>query len=128
MTQIVGTVFIISPFSGEVERNREHAKQMCRDALSLRLAPFAPHLFYPQFLDDGKAEERELGILCGRELMGFFQRAWISTEYGVSEGMRGDIGRAQVLGMRLCRWQPNQKVQSGVGGKTTAASFTITPW
>ena len=37
-------IFICSPYAGDVERNVEVARKMCRKAIEAGHAPFAPHL------------------------------------------------------------------------------------
>ena len=53
-------VYICSPLSGDVDGNMEKARQYCRFALEQGQIPLAPHLMFPQFMDDEDAEEREL--------------------------------------------------------------------
>lgn len=53
-------VYICSPFRGEVDRNIKKARKYCRFALDHNAIPMAPHLLYPQFMDDNNPEERYL--------------------------------------------------------------------
>ena len=55
-------VYISSPLSGNVAENMEKARRYCRFALEQGRIPLAPHLLYPQFMDDGDPEERELAL------------------------------------------------------------------
>ena len=55
-------VYVCSPFSGDPVGNAEKARRYCRYAVDSGYAPFAPHLFFPQFLDDDNPDERELGM------------------------------------------------------------------
>ena len=55
-------VYICSPFSGDVETNVRSARRYSRFAVDKGYIPIAPHLLFPQFLDDNKPEERELGL------------------------------------------------------------------
>ena len=45
-------VYICSPYSGDVEANVQLAQRFCAFAVSARQIPLAPHLHYPQFMDD----------------------------------------------------------------------------
>ena len=45
-------VYIASPYGGNTEVNYEKAKEYCSYALSKGCIPLAPHLHYPQFMDD----------------------------------------------------------------------------
>ena len=58
-------VFICSPLAGDTVRNILRAQGYCRKAVAEGHVPFAPHLYFPQFLDDGIPEEREKGMTMG---------------------------------------------------------------
>lgn len=45
-------VYICSPYSGDVEANVELARRFSAFTVSARQIPLAPHLHYPQFMDD----------------------------------------------------------------------------
>ena len=45
-------VYICSPYAGDIHANVEAAKRYCRFAITKRCIPIAPHLLYPQVLDD----------------------------------------------------------------------------
>ena len=55
-------VYICSPFSGDTERNIKRAQDFCRFALEKGNIPLAPHLMFPQFMDDNNEKERDLAI------------------------------------------------------------------
>ncbi len=103
-------VFVCSPFSAykrygdkeivTVERNVVYARKLCAAALGQGVAPFAPHLMYPQFLDDLAARERKLGIECGLAWLGVCDELWIAPGYR-SDGMWVEIWEAQRLGMPI---------------------------
>ena len=91
-------VYICSPFSGDVETNVANARRYSRYAVDKGYIPIAPHLLFPQFLDDDNPEERELGLFFGNALMSKCTEIWvfgsrirvIRTEFGNS-GRRGGI-------------------------------------
>ncbi|UUX34826.1 zinc ribbon domain-containing protein [Fundicoccus culcitae] len=65
-------VYICSPFSGDIENNNKRTRSFCRFALDKGNIPLAPHLLFPQFMDDSNEKERELAryalsgkIVCG---------------------------------------------------------------
>lgn len=91
-------VFICSRFAGDVDRNIETARKLCRWAVEQGCAPFAPHLLYPQFVDDNKPEEREAGIACGLAFMAVCDEVWAYVGDDVSDGMRREMAHAQRLG------------------------------
>ena len=48
-------VYICSPFShGDVKENVRNARCYCRYAIEHHAIPFAPHLLFPQFMNDSK--------------------------------------------------------------------------
>ena len=55
-------VYICSPFSGDIENNNKRTRAFCRFALDKGNIPLAPHLLFPQFMDDSNEKERELAI------------------------------------------------------------------
>ena len=54
-------VFICSAFRGDVEENIRKAREYCRwAAMEYGAIPIAPHLLFPQFLDDNDPVNAEL--------------------------------------------------------------------
>lgn len=94
-------IFICSRFAGnsaeDMNRNIAIAKELCKTAIKLGYTPFAPHLFYPQFLDESSPEDRELGIKCGLVWMRECDQVWAYMPEGVSTGMRREIEFARVI-------------------------------
>lgn len=94
-------IFVCSPLSGkttqEVFNNITNAKNYCRMITNSGHLPIAPHTYFPQFLDDSKPKERDLGIKMGLELMQHCDEMWVfSFEDGhgnlkLSEGMKKEI-------------------------------------
>lgn len=88
-------VFICSPLRSDTEQHIEGNKQialaMCRLAANKGLAPFAPHLFYTQFLDDNIEQERNIGIESGISFMHACDLIWVLNTK-LTEGMRSEIG------------------------------------
>ena len=66
-----------------------------------RTSPFAPHLLYPRFLDDGNPSERALGIACGLTFMEVCDEVWLYSGNGLSSGMRREVDHAIQLGKTL---------------------------
>ena len=91
-------VYICSPYSGDVQENIEKARAFCRLAVAKGYIPLAPHLLFPQFLNDGNPVERELGMHFGNVLMGFAKELWVCGET-VSTGMAREIRRARKKGI-----------------------------
>jgi len=91
-------VYIASPLSGDVEQNLQFARQACRYAMAQGAVPFAPHLLYTQMLDDGKPEERQLGIEMGSRMLGRCDELWLCGDR-ISPGMAGEKELAEELGI-----------------------------
>lgn len=62
-------VYICSPFAGDIEKNVVAARTYSRFAVEQGYIPIAPHLLFPQFLDDSNPKERELGLFFGNAIM-----------------------------------------------------------
>jgi len=70
-----------------------------RYAASEGYAPLAPHLVYPQFLDDGDLRQRSMGLELGRAWIGACSAIWVYGHHGICEGMQGDVVEALRLGL-----------------------------
>jgi len=97
---MVKIVYICSPFSGDVARNTENARNYCKYAVSKGVMPIAPHLLFPQFLDDNCPIEREMGLVFGLALLEKADELWV---FGIhrSEGMHREIEKAIADGMPI---------------------------
>ncbi|ENZ13245.1 DUF4406 domain-containing protein [Enterocloster clostridioformis] len=93
-------VYVCSPYSGDVEANVAAARRYCRFAVDKGFIPIAPHLLYPQFLDDKDADERELGLFFGNALMSKCAEVWVFGNR-ISSGMEAEIRRAKWKGYHL---------------------------
>ena len=91
-------VFICSPFSSDIEGNLKKARAYMRFAVEQGMVPFAPHLLYPQVLDDTDCSERELGLLLGLIWLEKCDELWVFGRY-VSTGMEREIAKAKRRGM-----------------------------
>lgn len=96
-------IFVCSPFRGNaqstMEENIEAARQYCRFVLDQGYVPFAPHLLYPQFVNEFDEAERNRGIEAGLALLPSMDFLWV---FGRSvgeetEGMKREIIRAYQL-------------------------------
>lgn len=92
-------VYIASPFSGDMEKNIKKAQGYCRFAISKGYIPLAPHLHYPQFLDDKDIDERELGLRIALILLGKCEELWVFDR--VSKGMAEEIAKAKRRNMPI---------------------------
>lgn len=93
-------VYICSPFSGDPEGNTEKAKRYCRYATQAGYMPFAPHLFFPQFLRDELPRERELGLSMAIVMLTKCSELWVFGD-DMTGGMVNEIRKAHARNMRI---------------------------
>jgi len=91
-------VYIASPLSGDVARNLDFARQACRYAIAEGVTPFAPHLLYPQILDDSDPAQRRQGIDMGSQMLRLCDELWLCGDR-ISPGMAGEKTLAESLGL-----------------------------
>ena len=96
-------VYVASPYAGETEDNISRAKGYCRFAVSKGVIPLAPHLLYPQFMDDDDEDQRILGLRFAIALLCRCDELWVFGEK-VSAGMAKEIEKAEKRGMRIRRF------------------------
>ena len=93
-------VFICSPYQGDVIGNVQAARKYSRFAVDTGHIPIAPHLLFPQFMDDQNPRERELGLFFGKVLMSKCMEVWVFGE-NITPGMQEEIKRARWKHMRI---------------------------
>ena len=87
-------VYICSPYAGEIEKNVKAAQEYSRFAVEKGYIPIAPHLLFPQFLNDANPKERQLGLFFGNALMSKCSEVWVFGSR-ISSGMEEEIKRAR---------------------------------
>ena len=104
-------IFICSAYRGDINGNIEKAKEYCRWAtVECGVIPIAPHLFFPQFLDDSVEAERELGINIGLGLLKECSELWYFGD-SITEGMKKEIDMANQFGIPA-RHVPENEIQN----------------
>ena len=93
-------VYICSPYAGEIEKNVKAAQEYSRFAVEKGYIPIAPHLLFPQFLNDANPKERQLGLFFGNALMSKCSEVWVFGNR-ISAGMETEINRAKWKNYRL---------------------------
>lgn len=93
-------VYIYSPYAGEIEKNVKAAQEYSRFAVEKGYIPIAPHLLFPQFLNDANPKERQLGLFFGNALMSKCSEVWVFGSR-ISAGMEAEINRAKWKNYRL---------------------------
>lgn len=90
-------VYICSPLSGNIVVNREAACRYCRFAVDAGYVPLAPHLFFPQFMDDSNDQERSLALFMDIVLLTKCAELWVFGDT-ISNGMSIEIEKAKRKG------------------------------
>jgi len=99
-------VYIASPFAGDTERNTERTRGFCRLAVSKGAIPLAPHLMYPQFMDDDDKEQRSQGLRFALILLVKCDELWVFGDR-ISEGMSREIAKAKKKRMPIRYFSSN---------------------
>jgi len=94
------TVYIASPYAGDIEHNTDMARKYCRHAAGQGVIPLAPHLLFTQFLNDNIPEEREQGCRMGMELLSTCDELWVCGPR-ISNGMMAELAEARRLGIQI---------------------------
>lgn len=85
-------VYICSPYSGDTIGNSEKVRKYCRFAVDNMAIPIAPHILFPQFMND--ETERELVIFMDLVLLGRCKQVWVFGEK-ITDGMKLEINKAK---------------------------------
>lgn len=93
-------VYICSPYARNIEGNVANARRYSRFVVESGYIPFAPHLLFPQFMDDSDPRERELALFFGNALMSKCSEIWVFGDR-ISNGMEAEIRRARWKNYRL---------------------------
>ncbi|MDR5586014.1 DUF7768 domain-containing protein [Clostridium aquiflavi] len=87
-------VYICSPYSGDIEENVKKARDFCRFVLEMNCIPLAPHLLFPQFMNDDIPQEQELAMFMNMVLLGKCNELWVFGDI-ISNGMAQEIEKAK---------------------------------
>lgn len=96
-------VYICSPLRGDIVSNLANAVTYCREVVENwpEVIPIAPHVYFTQFLNDHRPNERSLAMEMGLALLDTCDELWV---YGIecpSEGMAAEIEYAKENGITI---------------------------
>lgn len=91
-------MYICSPYRGDVAGNTERARRYSRFAVDRDAIPLAPHLLFPQFMDEDT--ERELAMRMDLVVLGHCSELWVFGNC-ITKGMKAEIDRAKQLNMNI---------------------------
>lgn len=101
-------VYLASPYRGNRDQHEAFARMALRYAIQSGVAPIAPHLLYPQVLDDSLAGERALGIALDLALLSRCDALWLCGDE-ISAGMEQELEEARRAGIP-CRRIPAEEI------------------
>lgn len=93
-------VYICSPYSGNVDFNITNARIYCKYAVDHKCIPIAPHLLFPQFLNDEEPTDRELAMFMNMVLLSKCEELWVFGNT-ISQGMGQEIAKAEKRRMKI---------------------------
>ena len=84
-----------------MEANVERARSYCWEVFEAGYMPWAPHIYFPQFLQEDIPRERAASIEMGVTLLSQC-RVLVVCGSDITEGMASEIRFAQELGIEVC--------------------------
>lgn len=93
-------VYICSPYSGNVDFNVTNARIYCKYAVDNKCIPIAPHLLFPQFMNDEEPIDRELAMFMNMVLLSKCEELWVFGNT-ISQGMGQEIAKAEKRRMKI---------------------------
>lgn len=92
--------YVCSPFAGKMKTNEKKAREYSRTIFDHGYTPIAPHLLFPQFLDEGIPEERSEAMKMNSVLI---RKSHIMFVCGdeFSEGMKSEMIYARSIGLTV---------------------------
>ena len=86
-------VYICSPLAGDMAKNQENA-------VDAGYIPIAPHIYFPQFMNDNDRKERDLALFIDIALLSKCAELWVFGER-ISSGMSIEIEKAKRKGQLI---------------------------
>ncbi len=93
-------IYVCSPLKGDIDTNIKKAQAYCRYVLTHGHIPIAPHIYFPQFMNDLDKEEREKGLRYGLSALRGCAEIWVFGKR-LSDGMRAEVELAKKLGIKI---------------------------
>ena len=93
-------VYICSPLSGDMVGNQENARAYCRYAVDTGYIPIAPHIYFPQFMNEQSSRERNLALFMDTVLLTKCAELWVFGDI-ISRGMSVEIEKARRKGLPI---------------------------
>ena len=88
--------YVCSPYRSDPAGNSRQAREYCYALYKMGMTPRAPHLLFPQFLNDSVPEERADGLAMARDELSRCSLVVVCGEK-ITEGMIDEIMLARRL-------------------------------
>lgn len=108
MVSAMKKVFVCSPYHGDTKKNTEKAAFAAKILSESGHMPVAPHLYFPNFLDDNDQYERIRGIELGIEQMKECNLVWLLGT-SITPGMEFELEVAKEIGIPIRMYDDNFK-------------------
>ena len=99
-------VYICSPLSGDIESNQAKARTYCRFAVDSGYIPIAPHIYFPQFMNEHSPKERNLALFMDTVLLTKCAELWVFGDT-ISRGMSMEMEKARRKGQPIRHFTEN---------------------
>ena len=99
-------VYICSPLSGDIEGNQAKARAYCRFAVESGYIPIAPHIYFPQFMNEHSPKERNLALFMDTVLLTKCAELWVFGDI-ISRGMSVEMEKARRKGQPIRHFTEN---------------------
>lgn len=96
-------VFICSPYAGNMAKNVQNARRYCSYAVRENRIPIAPHLLFPQFMNDRNPAQRRLAIFMGLVLLSKCKELWCFGDE-ITSGMSVEMEKAKKRNIPIRRF------------------------
>ena len=97
ITDTIKVVYISHPFGADPRGNAERVRKICRWLAKQGYLPLAPHIYFPQFLEE--ADEREVAMDFCRGMIGLADELLVFGE--PTAGMKMEMEEAERIGVRV---------------------------
>lgn len=100
-------IYVCSPYSGDIEKNTERAKEYSKFVLENDMVPLTPHLMYPQFISEDK--DREMVLSLDIALLERCDQIWVFKKEGedLTEGMKLEMAMARLNNIYVRMVEPD---------------------
>lgn len=103
-------MYVCSPYRGDVIKNVEFAQECCKKIIKNNNIPIAPHLYFPQFMNDDVPSEREFAFELNKLLIDICDVVCVFGSE-ISEGMQIELDYAEST--RKTVWKFGKKYKGG---------------